>query len=44
MPDLIAPTAWSAPAIATTLMKTIKLKRAKQANSLRARRNHLGRR
>jgi hypothetical protein len=36
MPDLIAPTAWSAPAIATTLRKTIKLKRAKQANSLRA--------
>jgi hypothetical protein len=30
-PDLIAPTAWSAPAIATTLRKTIKLKRAKQA-------------
>ena len=42
MPDLIAPTAWSAPAIATTLRKTIKLKRAKQANSLRARRNHPG--
>jgi hypothetical protein len=27
MPDLIAPTAWSAPAIATTLRKTTKLKR-----------------
>jgi len=40
MPDLIAPTAWSAPAIATTLRKTIKLKRAKQANSLRARRTN----
>jgi hypothetical protein len=26
MPDLIAPTAWSAPAIATTLRKTIQLK------------------